>query len=193
MATQGDNPRPEPVIHYAVGQCAMGGLLVAASHRGVCAILLGDDAAALIGNLRQRFPGTRLIDGLIDGLTEGDGAMDVLLARVIRLADAPAATMDLALDIRGTPFQHRVWQALGEIPPGRTASYGEIAERIGSPRAVRAVAGACAANALAIAIPCHRVVRRDGGLSGYRWGVERKRALLENERNAHGNGAPPAD
>lgn len=160
-------------IRFAVGECSLGSILVAQSERGVCAILLGEDPDALARDLQDRFPQAQLVGG------EGD--FEQLVARVVGFVEAPALGLDLPLDIRGTAFQQRVWQALQAIPPGSTASYREIAQRIGSPKAVRAVAGACAANALAVAIPCHRVVRHDGGLSGYRWGVERKRALLERE------------
>jgi len=160
-------------IRFAVGQCSLGAILAAASERGVCAIFMGDDPEALVHDLQDRFPRASLLGG--------DAEFEQVVARVVGLVEAPALGLDLPLDIRGTAFQQRVWQALREIPAGRTASYSELAERIGAPQAVRAVAGACAANALAVAIPCHRVMRRDGTLSGYRWGVERKRALLERE------------
>lgn len=161
------------VIRFAVGQCSLGAVLVASSARGVCAILLGDDPEPLVCDLQARFPKAELIGG--------EAAYEHLVARVIGAIEAPRTGWDLPLDIRGTAFQQRVWQALRDIPPGCTLSYAALAERLGLPRAVRAVAGACAANALAVAIPCHRVVRRDGSLSGYRWGVERKRTLLERE------------
>jgi len=167
-------------IRFAVGLCSLGSILVAASERGVCAILLGDDPDALTRELQDRFPHARLIGG--------DAKFEGLVARVVGFVEAPQLGLDLPLDVRGTAFQQRVWQALRAIPPGETASYSEVARRIGAPKSVRAVAGACAANALAVAIPCHRVVRNDGGLSGYRWGVERKRALLARE--ARGKGAP---
>ncbi len=160
-------------IRFASGSCSLGYVLVARSERGLCAILLGDEPAALARDLEQRFPAAQLI--------ADDGELAQQLAEVVRFVDAPKTGLDLPLDIRGTAFQQRVWQALRTIPPGRTASYSEIAERLGAPKAVRAVAGACAANALAVAIPCHRVVRSDGGLAGYRWGIERKRALLARE------------
>jgi AraC family transcriptional regulator of adaptative response/methylated-DNA-[protein]-cysteine methyltransferase len=163
-------------IRFAVGQCSLGAILVAATDRGVCAILLGEDPDALTRDLQNRFPNAELIGG--------DAGFEKLVARVVGLVEAPELGLHLPLDIRGTAFQQRVWHALQAIPAGRTASYTEIAERIGAPGAVRAVAGACAANPLAIAIPCHRVVRRDGGVSGYRWGVERKLALLEREARA---------
>jgi AraC family transcriptional regulator of adaptative response/methylated-DNA-[protein]-cysteine methyltransferase len=130
----------------------------------------------LVCDLQAQFPRARLIGG--------DGEFEQLVARVVGVIEAPGLGLDLPLDIRGTAFQQRVWQALREIPAGSTMSYAEIARRIGSPNSVRAVAQACAANLLAVAIPCHRVVRRDGGLSGYRWGVDRKRALLEREASA---------
>ncbi len=163
-------------IRFAVGECSLGSILVARSELGVCAILLGDDPDALARELQDRFPQARLIGG--------DAEFERLVAQVVGFVEAPGLGLDLPLDVRGTAFQRRVWQALQEIPPGATMSYSEIAGRIGSPKAVRAVAQACAANGLAVAIPCHRVVRIDGGLSGYRWGVERKRALLEREARA---------
>lgn len=160
-------------IRFAIGQCSLGAILVAQSERGICAILLGDDPDALAHDLQDRFPNATLIGG--------DAGFEKLVAQVVGFVEAPALGLALPLDIRGTAFQQRVWQALQEIPAGKTASYTDIANRIGSPAAVRAVAGACAANAIAVAIPCHRVVRNDGGLSGYRWGVERKRTLLARE------------
>jgi AraC family transcriptional regulator of adaptative response/methylated-DNA-[protein]-cysteine methyltransferase len=160
-------------LDYAIGPCSLGSILVARSERGVRAILLGDEPDSLIEELAQRFP--------LDRLVRCDGAFEQLVAQVIELTEAPGRPLDLLLDVRGTAFQQRVWQALRDIPAGSTATYSDIATRIGAPRAVRAVARACAANPLAVAIPCHRVVRTDGGLSGYRWGVERKRALLERE------------
>lgn len=161
-------------IRFAIGRCSLGDILVAASGRGLCAILLGDDPEALAHSLQDRFPAARL---------HGDDAEFARwMATVIGFVDDPARGLDLPLDVRGTAFQQRVWQALRAIPPGTTASYTDIAARIGAPAAVRAVAGACAANVLAVAIPCHRVVRQDGNLSGYRWGVARKRALLAAER-----------
>lgn len=160
-------------IRFAIGECSLGSILVAASDRGVCSILLGDDPDELLRDLQDRFPRA--------GLIGGDAGFEQLVARVVGFVEEPGLGLDLPLDLRGTAFQQRVWQALREIPPGETASYTEIARRIGSPKAVRGVANACAANAVAVAIPCHRVVRSDGGLSGYRWGVERKRALLDRE------------
>jgi len=160
-------------IRFAVGQCSLGAILVASTARGVCAILIGDDPDALVRDLQDRFPRAELIGG--------DAEYERVVATVVGFVEAPKLGLDLPLDVRGTAFQMRVWQALQEIPAGATASYTEIARRIGAPAAVRAVAGACAANSLAVAIPCHRVVRSDGGLSGYRWGVERKRLLLARE------------
>ncbi|MEQ8234890.1 MAG: bifunctional DNA-binding transcriptional regulator/O6-methylguanine-DNA methyltransferase Ada [Gammaproteobacteria bacterium] len=160
-------------IHFAVGACSLGAILVAASDQGVCAISLGDDPEALVHALEERFHQAELIGG--------DGDFEAVVARVIAFVEAPQDGLELPLDVRGTAFQERVWQALRAIPAGRTASYAEIAAAIGQPAAVRAVARACASNTLAVAIPCHRVVRTDGALSGYRWGVERKRALLARE------------
>jgi AraC family transcriptional regulator of adaptative response/methylated-DNA-[protein]-cysteine methyltransferase len=163
-------------IRFAVGECSLGTILVAVSARGVCAILLGDDPQALINDLEDRFPQAELIGG--------DAEFEQTVAKVVGLVEAPGLGLDLPLDVRGTAFQQRVWRALCEIPAGTTVSYTDIAQRIGSPRAVRAVAQACAANALAVAIPCHRVVRNDGALSGYRWGISRKLALIERESRA---------
>ena len=163
-------------IRFAIGECSLGSILVAKSGKGICAIFLGDDPDALLRELQDRFPRAELIGG--------DAEFEGLVARVVGFVEAPCVGLDLPLDVRGTAFQQRVWQALRAIPAGSTASYTEIAQRIGAPKAVRAVAAACAANALAVAIPCHRVVRNDGALSGYRWGVERKRALLEREGGA---------
>jgi AraC family transcriptional regulator of adaptative response/methylated-DNA-[protein]-cysteine methyltransferase len=160
-------------IRFAVGECSLGSILVAATDRGVCSILLGDDPEALVRDLQDRFPRASLLGG--------DGAFEQLVARVVSFVEAPALGLDLPLDVRGTAFQQRVWQALRAVPAGETVSYAQIAARIGAPKAVRAVAQACGANALAVAIPCHRVVRQDGAISGYRWGVERKQALLERE------------
>jgi AraC family transcriptional regulator of adaptative response/methylated-DNA-[protein]-cysteine methyltransferase len=160
-------------IKFAVGQTSLGAILVASSTKGVAAILLGDDPDELVRNLQDRFPNAHLIGA--------DRDYEALVARVVGFVEAPGIGLDLPLDVRGTAFQQRVWQALQAIPVGQAVSYAEIAQRIGSPKAVRAVAGACAANHLAVAIPCHRVVRKDGSHSGYAWGVERKRALLDRE------------
>jgi AraC family transcriptional regulator of adaptative response/methylated-DNA-[protein]-cysteine methyltransferase len=161
-------------IRFAVGECSLGSILVAATERGVCAILLGNDPDRLVRDLQDRFPKARLVGG--------DKGFERVVARVVGFVERPALGLDLPLDVRGTAFQLRVWQALREIPAGATASYRDIAERVGAPNAVRAVARACASNTIAVAIPCHRVVRTDGSLSGYRWGVERKRALLVREK-----------
>ena len=161
-------------IRFAIGDCSLGSILVAATVRGVCAILLGDDPDALLTDLQDRFPRA--------GLIGGDDEFEQLVAKVVGFVEAPGIGLDLPLDLRGTAFQQRVWQALRQIPPGERASYAEIARRIGSPGAVRGVANACAANPVAVVIPCHRVVRSDGGLSGYRWGIERKRVLLDREK-----------
>ncbi|MFW9078548.1 bifunctional DNA-binding transcriptional regulator/O6-methylguanine-DNA methyltransferase Ada [Pseudomonas sp. P2757] len=160
-------------IRFAVGQCSLGAILVAQSARGVCAILLGDDPHQLVCDLQDRFRRANLIGA--------DREFEQLIAQVVGFIEAPAIGLDLPLDVRGTAFQERVWQALREIPVGSTASYADIAQRIGAPKSMRAVAQACGANHLAVAIPCHRVVRSDGNLSGYRWGVERKRELLARE------------
>jgi AraC family transcriptional regulator, regulatory protein of adaptative response / methylated-DNA-[protein]-cysteine methyltransferase len=160
-------------IKFAIGQCSLGVILVAATEKGVCAILLGDDAEQLVRDLQDRFKNANLIGG--------DPTFEQLVAKAVGLVEQPAHGCNLPLDVRGTAFQQRVWRALRRIPAGETASYAEIARRIGAPRASRAVARACAANPIAVAIPCHRVVRNDGALSGYRWGVARKDALLKRE------------
>jgi AraC family transcriptional regulator of adaptative response/methylated-DNA-[protein]-cysteine methyltransferase len=160
-------------IRFAIGECSLGSILVAQSDRGVCAILMGDRPDKLARDLQDRFPRANLIGG--------DAGFEQLVAKVVGFVEAPGLGLDLPLDVRGTAFQQRVWQALQNIPAGQTASYADIAARIGAPKAPRAVAQACSANALAVVIPCHRVVRSDGALSGYRWGVERKRALLARE------------
>lgn len=165
------------VIQFAVGRCSLGDILVAESQRGVCAILLGDDAQTLLDELQTLFANATL--------KGGDTAFEQRMGQVVGFIDTPGSALSLPLDISGTAFQLRVWQALREIPPGTTLSYRDLADKIGQPDAVRAVAGACAANRLAVAIPCHRVIRRDGGLSGYRWGIDRKRQLLENEAKQH--------
>jgi AraC family transcriptional regulator of adaptative response/methylated-DNA-[protein]-cysteine methyltransferase len=161
------------VIRFAVGECSLGSILIAATDKGVCAISFGDDPDALVRNLQDRFPKAQFIGA--------DKDFERLAARVIGFVEAPKLGLDLPLDVQGTAFQQRVWRELCAIPAGGTATYTEIAARLGAPDAVRAVAGACAANPIAVAIPCHRVVRKDGSLSGYRWGVERKRALIDRE------------
>ena len=163
-------------IRFAVGQTSLGAILVAQSDKGICAITLGDDPDELVRDLQDRFPRANLIGG--------DTEFESLVARVVGFVEAPRIGLDLPLDIRGTAFQERVWQALRQVPAGVTVSYTDIARRIGEPKAVRAVAQACGANNIAVAIPCHRVVRNDGALSGYRWGVDRKRTLLEREAQA---------
>jgi AraC family transcriptional regulator of adaptative response/methylated-DNA-[protein]-cysteine methyltransferase len=163
-------------IRFAVGKCSLGAILVAMTDKGVAAIMMGDDPSALVRDLRRRFPRAPLVGD--------DKKFRALIAKVIRHVEAPRTSLDLPLDVRGTAFQHRVWTALRGIPAGTTATYAEIARRIGAPKAVRAVAKACAANPVAVAIPCHRVVKSDGSLSGYRWGVARKRALLDKERKS---------
>ena len=163
-------------IRFAIGQCSLGAILVAATNTGVCAILIGDDPGALARELQDRFAKARLIGA--------DAGFEDLVAKAVGLVERPGASSDLPLDIRGTAFQQRVWQALRGIAGGRTATYAQVAESIGAPKAVRAVASACAANNIAVAIPCHRVVRTDGSLSGYAWGVDRKLALLDREKAA---------
>lgn len=161
---------------FTIAKCSLGSILIARSKKGVCAILIGDDSASLVRDLQDQFPKAKLIG-------DEPGYEDVA-AKVVELVEHPGVGLDLPLDIRGTAFQQRVRKALQQIPPGSTATYTEIAKKIGMPKAVRAVAQACASNVLAVAIPCHRVVRADGSLSGYRWGVERKSALLEREAHA---------
>jgi len=163
-------------IWFAIGQSSLGSILVARSRKGVCAILLGDDPETLMRDLQDRFPKANLVGG--------DATFEKLVSKVVGLVEGLHGGADLPLDIRGTAFQQRVWNALRKIPIGSTASYSDIAKRIGSPKSVRAVAQACGANMIALAIPCHRVIRSDGALSGYRWGVERKRVLLEREAAA---------
>jgi AraC family transcriptional regulator of adaptative response/methylated-DNA-[protein]-cysteine methyltransferase len=161
------------VIRFAIGQCSLGAILVAATETGVCAIELGDDAERLLQDFQSRFPQAAIVGD--------DPDFERLVGLAICLADNPRRTQDLPLDIRGTAFQRRVWEELQRIPAGTTITYAELARRIGQPAAVRAVAGACAANKIALAIPCHRVVRTGGALSGYRWGIVRKRTLILKE------------
>ena len=160
-------------IRFALGECSLGAILVAQSEKGICAILLGDDPEALLHELQDQFPKASLIGG--------DSEFERLVAEVVGFVEAPSIGLALPLDVQGTGFQERGWQALRELPAGSRGSYTDIAERIGAPKAMRAVAQACAANRIAVAIPCHRVVRRDGDVSGYRWGVERKVQLLTRE------------
>lgn len=161
-------------ILFAIGECSLGSVLVASSTKGVCAMLLGDTPEIVLEDLQSRFPKADLVGN--------DPNYETLIGHVIQFVDDPRYGFGLPLDIQGTAFQQRVWEALRNIPVGTTASYGEIAEEIGAPKSFRAVAQACGANNVAVAIPCHRVVLSDGGLSGYRWGVERKRAILGAER-----------
>lgn len=160
-------------IRFAVGECSLGSILVAATDKGICSILLGNDPDELVRNLQDRFSKAELVGG--------DEEFEKWVAQVVGFVEAPAQGLRLPLDMQGTAFQQRVWQALRGIPAGSTATYSDIAQRLGTPKAVRAVAHACASNDIAVAIPCHRVVRKNGELSGYRWGVERKQALLERE------------
>ncbi len=161
------------VVRFALGQCSLGAVLVAATEHGVCAVQLGEDPEALLRELQDRFRHAEL--------RGGEAGFERLVAQVVAAVEAPALGLDLPLDVRGTAFQQRVWSALNDIAPGRTESYAALAQRLGLPGGARAVAAACAANPLAVAIPCHRVVRTNGGLAGYRWGLERKRALLARE------------
>jgi len=163
----------QPALQYAICQCSLGSVLVAQGERGVCAILLGDDPDSVTSELEKRFPH--------NALHRRDQELVQYLSQVVGLIEAPGRPLDLLLDLRGTTFQQRVWQALREIPVGTTTTYTEVASRIGSPRAVRAVARACATNPLALVVPCHRVIGKSGGLTGYRWGLERKRTLLDRE------------
>jgi len=176
----GRRRRAAGVIHFSIGDSSLGLVLAARSDKGLSAVLFGADRDALRRDLHDRFPGATL--------TEDDAGLETLVAQVLGVVEAPARGLAVPLDVRGTVFQRTVWQALREIPAGSTVSYSDIANRIGLPTAVRAVAQACAANALAVVVPCHRVVTRDGKLSGYRWGIERKRALLDREATAC---APP--
>jgi AraC family transcriptional regulator of adaptative response/methylated-DNA-[protein]-cysteine methyltransferase len=160
-------------VRYTFGRTSLGIALVAATEKGIRAVLLGNDAAALERDLAQRFPGARL--------DVGDGTLAALTAKVLDIIEAPGKALDLPLDPHGTPFELRVWQELRGIPAGATASYSEIALRVGAPKEALAVGEACAANMIAVAIPCHRVVRKDGRLAGFRWGLNRKRALLARE------------
>ncbi len=166
------------MLTFAVGHSSLGPVLVAASAKGIAAVLIGEDRDKLTGELRKIFPHAELV--------AGDSGFERTLDRVIALVERPEKPVDLPLDIRGTAFQQRVWKALLSIPLGTTATYTEVADQIGHPTAVRAVAHACATNPLAVVVPCHRVVRADGGMAGYRWGIERKRTLLERETSSRG-------
>lgn len=163
-------------VRFDLGECSLGRVLVAASDVGLCAIFLGESEDALILDLKRRFGGVRL--------QEAKARLNPMLDQVIRFLENPESGLEVALDLRGTAFQKRVWEELRRIPSGETASYAEIARRIGQPKAARAVARACAENPLAVVVPCHRVVKRDGDLAGYRWGIERKWGLLQRERGA---------
>jgi AraC family transcriptional regulator of adaptative response/methylated-DNA-[protein]-cysteine methyltransferase len=169
-------------MRYAFGQASLGTILVAITDKGISAILIGDSTESLVKQLQDSFPRAQLV--------EGDQAFEDLVSQVVGLVEAPRNGFDLPLDVRGTAFQQRVWQALRDIPAGETRSYAEIADHIGAPKATRAVAGACASNVLAVAVPCHRVIRHDGSLSGYRWGVERKRELLQREAKSGSKARP---
>ena len=160
-------------IMFAIGECSLGAILVAATGKGVCAIAMGDAPDILARDLQDQFPEADIVGG--------DADFEEMVARVVGFVEAPGKRLDIPLHISGTAFQQRVWKALQDIPFGSTASYAEIAAAIGAPNAHRAVAAACGANRIAIAIPCHRVVRTDGALSGYRWGVARKQALIGRE------------
>lgn len=176
MTTSNTNEDGGTNIFFAIGECSLGSILLAQSARGVCSILMGEDPMRLAQDLRHQFPKANLV------AKEND--QEELVAQMAGLIEKPGAGLDLPLDVRGTAFQRLVWDAIQSIPPGSTATYAGIARQIGVPGAVRAVAQACGANALAVAIPCHRVIRKDGSLSDYRWGVERKRALLAREAHA---------
>jgi AraC family transcriptional regulator, regulatory protein of adaptative response / methylated-DNA-[protein]-cysteine methyltransferase len=172
-STKNANAATANSIMFSIGESALGQVLVARSAAGVCAILMGSTAEELQTDLAERFPDSEI--------ARNDGKVRADLSKVIRFIEAPKDGPDLALDMRGTPFQHRVWEALRAIPTGITVTYTELARRLGEPKSVRAVASACAANTIALAIPCHRVVRTNGAMAGYRWGVERKRALINRE------------
>ena len=161
-------------IRFTTVKTALGWALIAATARGICMTALGDEKAPLEADLRRRFPAALI--------WPADSQLAAWAQRIVQFITAPGEQPDLPLDIRGTAFQARVWRALQKVPPGRTSTYTEIAQALGQPKAVRAVAAACAANKLALLVPCHRIVRRDGDLAGYRWGVERKRALLAAEQ-----------
>jgi AraC family transcriptional regulator of adaptative response/methylated-DNA-[protein]-cysteine methyltransferase len=160
-------------VRFAVGECSLGSILVAASEAGVCSVSLGDDPRTLVEDFQKRFANARLVGG--------DAAFESWVGAVVAFVEHPARGLDLPLDVQGTAFQQRIWNKLREIPFGRTRTYAQIARDLGVPQSSRAVARACAANPLAVAIPCHRVIRTDGSLSGFRWGVERKARLLAAE------------
>lgn len=170
---------PDLAIRFAVGQCSLGAILVAATERGVCAVTLGDEPEPLVSELEQRFARATLVGA--------DPAFEALVAQVVGLVEQPRVDVRLPLDVRGTAFQQRVWAALTRIPAGETRTYTQLAVELGAPRGARAVARACATNPVAVAIPCHRVVRADASLAGYRWGIERKRELLAREAGCDQN------
>jgi AraC family transcriptional regulator, regulatory protein of adaptative response / methylated-DNA-[protein]-cysteine methyltransferase len=171
------HPRRETqTIRFAIGESSLGLVLVAQSDAGLRAVLFGDDAGELVRDLQSRMPGATLA---VDA-----GGVQATLESVVDCIEAPHLTFDQPLDLQGTVFQTKVWRALRSVPAGSTVSYGELARRLGMPDSARAIAAACAANPLAVAVPCHRVVAADGGISGYRWGVARKRALLQREARA---------
>lgn len=167
---------PTTSIQFSISHCSLGSILIASSDVGLCALTLGDDPKELIADLKNIFRNTQLVDN--------DTKLEPMMKAVIHFIEHPHTPFHLSLDVRGTQFQKRVWQALCEIPLGHTASYADISKRIGKPKSMRAVAQACGANSIAVIIPCHRVIRSDGALSGYRWGVERKAELLRRERKA---------
>ena len=179
--TKASRTPEKDVIQCTIGKCALGSMLIAISKRGICAITLGDDPKTLLRDLQDRFPKAELIR---------NDQPQTFTGAITSLIEDPHTHLPLPLDIRGTAFQRKVWNALEKIPRGETATYTDIARRIGKPKAIRAVAQACAANHLAVVIPCHRVVRSDGALSGYRWGVSRKAALLKSERTSKQNRLP---
>ncbi len=161
-------------LEFSTSPSCIGMLLVATGDSGVVAVLIGESGAELLSDLRQRFPNATLVSG-------GSGIAPVMGA-VLKAIEDPSSPSDIALDLRGTAFQQRVWNALRAVPAGETPTYRDIANAIGAPRSVRAVAAACAANPVAVLVPCHRVIRGDGSLAGYRWGLDRKRELLARER-----------
>jgi AraC family transcriptional regulator of adaptative response/methylated-DNA-[protein]-cysteine methyltransferase len=167
-----------PAIHFAIDECSLGSILVAASNRGICAVLLGGDPDSLARDLHKQFPHATPVGN--------DRAFEEILGKVVALVEAPAVGVDLPLDLRGTAFQQRVWRALRKVPMGSTVTYADIARQIGAPQSVRGVAQACMANMLAVAIPCHRVVKKNGDFSGYRWGADRQRTLLDREAGRPG-------
>ena len=173
------NSPPVETIHYATGPSSLGTVLVAQSGAGLCSLMIDDDPNALKDQLTLRFPAAELIE-------DGQG-LNSLLAEAVALIEAPDAAYSGPLDLRGTAFQQSVWQALMTVPPGQTLTYSELAEQVGKPKAVRAVAAACGANRIAVIIPCHRIIGRNGSLTGYRWGVKRKQSLLQREERGHGH------